>query len=218
MRRSDAPRSAAEVPLSFDDDVVVSKQGKHPVLVVTPREVVTVGHMRMAQLRDRTAPSALDQEILRQVRRRSGRIQILMLRGQNDDGSGAWQIDPSLGDDEAAELGYWIARSQLPSHRRLLASGLLAFLHVHFGSRDVSALRRGVDRLTAEMQSERDLGDELSAIRKVDLWVLRHLSFYFSLSSAQVLHDQLPSKAALFESRIPRIRELLATLPPSAVD
>jgi hypothetical protein len=218
MRRSQAPRAASDVPLTFDDEIVVTKGGRHPVLVVTPREVLTVGHTRMAKLRERSTPSALDQEILRQVRRRSGRIQMLMLRGQSDDRTGLWQIDPALSEAEAWELGYFLVRSQLPAHRRLLSAGVVAFLHVHFASRDVEAMRRGVDRLMAEMQAEPDLGDATSAIRKVDLWVLRHLSFYFSLSSAQVLHDVLPSKALLFESRIPRIRELLLTLPSSATD
>ncbi len=217
MRRSTVPPGPADFPLSFDEQVVSTPAGKHSVLVATPCVQIDVGHMRMAQLREKVEPGPIDREILRQVRRRSGRISMLMMCGQNTDASAYWRIDPALPDGDAWELGYLLSRSQVPTHRRFLAAGVVVFLHVHFGAREVEAYRRGVERLTKELSALSDKGED-GAIRKVDLWVLRHLSFYFTLSSAQVLHDVLPGKAALFESRVPRIKEMLQALPKTAID
>lgn len=216
MSRSNAP--PAERMLSFEESTVLTRSGPRMALVMTPQLPVIVGHMRMAQLRHDAGPGPIDEEMLKEVRRRNGRVQILMMRGQNDDGSGRWSIDPSLTDEEAAELGYLLNKSQIPTYRRFLALGVIVYVHAEFGRREADAFRRGADRLLEELQKAPEKDAATMAIRRVDAWILRNLTFFFSLGASAVLTDVLPNKTPLFEARLPRIREMLATLPPEAID
>jgi hypothetical protein len=201
--------------MEFAETVVSTRSGERAALVAWPTEDVVVGRERLGQLRASGQASSIDHEILSRVRAAGDHVNVLIFRGRAPEGRGRYSVDPDLSDEERAELGYLLVFSQTPTYRRFLAAGILAFLHVELFGATLDAFRSGTERMLNEL--ERNVIEIDPAVRAVDTWVLKHLSFYFSLGLDSVLERILPDKMPLFESREPRIREMLTRLPPAAI-
>lgn len=188
---------------------------KRNALVLTPTDHVRIGRARLEALRSarESVPSSYDRSILEAVREEASGDFVLFFRAARDDGRGSYALADDLDDDEAVELASYLVRAQLSTYRKLAKLGVIAFIHVEFSPRDVQAYRTGTDRLAAEL--ERAAPDAPDAGHELDLWLLNHLTFYFTISFDRAITSLIPNEVALLETRIPRLRELLDRLEPA---
>jgi hypothetical protein len=169
--------------------------------VITPVGHRRLGRGRLEELRANGQESPIETAIVDRVRRSTERFHIVAFRGENDEHTSSWGFDDELPADEAYELAGRLVRSHLPTHRCLLVHGTYVMVHTDFGSREADLMRRASEEIHAELAA-RDLADEREAVlREADLWLLRHLSFYFSLPAEKVLRSVLPDKLPLIETR-----------------
>ncbi len=202
--------------LELTEATVATKGGPRTVLVVAPRARVVAGRERLEELRASLKPGAIDLQLVREVRRRRGRLDALLMRGRSADGNGEWRLDPSLSDDDRAELGYLLAKSHLPNHRRFMVAGICVYVHTDFADAELEMFKVGAERLRGELEasvaSRRGDEDE-AATERVDLWVLKNLSFWFGISAERVLAEILPEQLPMFEARRPHMQAMIRTLP-----
>ncbi len=208
-------------PVGFHECRVETRLGPRPALVVTPATTVVIDRQRLFALRHDPAESAIDQALLREVRAREGRARVLLYRGRNDDGSATWGFDDELTDAEARELGYFLIKSQVPSYRHLIARGVLVLMHVDLGFREVDALRQGTAAVLAELERRsnpnHNLESAAAAVIRADIWILKHLTFFFSLGLAKAVEETLPGVLPMLEQREAHVRGLVDKLPPGLI-
>jgi hypothetical protein len=187
-----------------------TKDGARLALIVTPAPVV-LGRARLEALRKSTAPGALDRFILDEVRKRAGSVSALVVRGVD------WRVDPSLDVHDREELGLLLTRSQVPTYRRFLSAGMVVVVHGEFGPIETEIFRRGAEHVIADIESSPARSDDARAIQRVDVFNLKHLCFFFSLSIDRLLTEILPPQLKLFETRAERIRDMLDAVPPASI-
>jgi len=206
--------------VEFGTSVLETRRGPRTALMVTPSRDIRVGRERLRELRVAPDGGSLDEQIWRSATKHAD-ASIMVMRGRNDDGSGSWGFDEELTDEETTELGELLVRSQVPTYRRLIAAGMLALIHVEFGFREVAALRNATavvrDELERRSQSELEKAPPAAAVHALDVWILRHLTFFFSVSFDKVASDTLPEMLPLIEQRAAHLEELVAALPPGIV-
>jgi hypothetical protein len=178
-----------------------------------------VGRERLAALREQSSAGIIDQEIVEEVRRRRTEMPIAVFRGLADSGEIAWAFAEDLSDAEVDELAYRLVVSQQPTYRSLLEAGVFVIVHVECGRRETPSFRAGTARRLAELRGE--LADmtqtrRLDPVRRLDIWMLQNLTFFFNLELESVLRDVLPDKIPLLEQRVPTIKAMLAALPAAA--
>lgn len=195
--------------------------GVRVALVVTPTVRIRVGRDRLvAYWRGGYPGSDLDRELAQIARRRAGEDHVIVIRGRSDDGSGSWAFDEGLSESEKRELGYHLVRDQLATYRRMVASNVFALLHVDWGSAECSAYVDGARQLLMELE-ESSIPEfaaqdaETAAIDRVDRWILKHLTFFFTEPLDSVLTRVLSTQLPKLESRIPHLREMVQSLPAS---
>lgn len=182
---------------------------------MAPRTRIVVGRERLESLRHGSARSPIDDECIQEVRRRRGRIHVLVFRGRDDSGDGQWTFHDALSADEEIELGTLIVQSMETTRRALVGEGVLVHVHSDFTFRDTQLFKQGTDLViaAAERQLARaDLPPQRAAELKLDLWTLKHLSFYFTSALSRILSEVLPDKLGLLEKRARTARELARTL------
>jgi len=191
--------------------------------LVEPTETLVVGAERLERFRaEGHLGSEVDREILAAVRAVSDPGQLVVFRGKSDGGQASWGFDPSLSRDEARELGYHLVLDQLPMYRRIVAAGVFALVHVDFGAVEAEAYQDGTRRARDEIEARsiaevrRDPG--ALATFQVDRWILHNLTFFFTLDLDEVVESILRKQLPLLEDRIPHLRELVASLPASAIE
>jgi hypothetical protein len=194
----------------FTEATLDTKDGPRVALIVTPSPVV-VGRARLEALRKSTAPGALDREIIEEVRKRQGRVKALVIRFAD------WRVDPSLDVHDREELGLLLTRSQLSTYRRFLSAGIVVVVHGELGPVETEVFRRGAEHVIADIESSPARRDDDRALQRVDLFDLKHLCFFFSLSIDRLLTKVLPTQLELFETRAERIRDMLDAVPPASI-
>jgi hypothetical protein len=211
------------VSIRLNERVVDTVQGPKKAWIAEPTEHVVLGRDRLeAFLWDGRPDSELDRALLAAVRAVNDPHQLVVFRARSDDGAGSWSFDPTLTRVEADELGYRLAIGQLPTYRRMVAAGVFAVVHVEFGQQEIDALtagsRRALDELEAGSIPEEMRAEEGVAVLRVDRWILHDLTMFFTESFDQVLQTVLPLQLPRLEERIPHLRQLVKSLPPSAID
>ena len=196
--------------------------GQRVIVVVTPLVEIRVSLPSIADhRREGRTGIPLDQEVLDAARRRSGEDQIIVVRGKGADG-GSWAFDDGLTEPEQDELGYQLVHDQLPTYRRLIAAGVFALMHVDWGAAECRAYTEATKRLLVELE-ESSIPEfsaqnaEHAAIDRVDRWILKHLTFFFSEPLEAVFERVLSTQLPKLESRIPHLREMVNSLPASAI-
>jgi len=156
----------------------------------------------------------VDRRILARVRKRSANTPIMIMRGIDDSGDALWRFDADFGDAELEQAGRIFVGSLLPLYRRLLAAGIVLFVHAHWGERETPPLRRGIAQLVSELKaSPEDL-----AVHDLDHWILKNMLLFSSLSMLHVAQNLLPDHLSLLERREHRIHALLARVPAQALE
>ncbi|MAT24732.1 MAG: hypothetical protein CMN29_07165 [Sandaracinus sp.] len=195
--------------------------GERVALVVTPESAVRVARERLEELRHDPRPSPLDEALVAHVRAHGDADRIVVFRGHDPAGEGSWGFDPSLTDAEVDELAYRLVQSELPTYRRLVALGVFALVHVEWGPREVKAYRAATERLLSDLEEqsvpEVDADPREVAVDRVDRWVLRHLTHFYTDGFEEVFRSILLAHLASFEQRIPHLRAMVADLPDDAL-
>ena len=198
---------AAEGPFEFAEVRVASASIEYGALVMTPRSRMVVDHAKRERLRgDHPELSAADRWIVERVRGYGGRCPILILRGADDDGERLWQFDPTFGDDELEEVGSLLSRALLPLYRRFLCAGVILFVHTEWGARETPPMRRGIARLAEEVSA----ASTTAAMRDLDLWILKNMLLFSSLSTNHVIETLLPEHLRLVAHRQRQVSDVVA--------
>ncbi len=200
------------VSVQISEYVVPTKVGDRTAMVITPRTHVRVG---LSAVEHVDGMSALDETLLREAQARSPRITFCVFRGRSDEGDGSWCFADAMTQAQDRELASKLLPGQMIAYRGLLRAGVSLFVHADWGERETDAFRWAVDHriaaLREEIEPDETVGTSASAI---DLWILRNLTFFFTLSFAKMIETILPDKLALMEARMERIRRLVGLLPP----
>ncbi len=202
--------------VEFSEIEITSEDHRWRALVVAATVPVILDREKLLALRQDTAAGPIDRMILQKVRT-SDRFDLIIFRGRSE-GTGCWTFSPDLTPAEQDELGYLLTKSQVQTYRRFLAAGLLAIIHVEFDTNVIDAFRSGTDRLLGELELSLNGGTAPSRIAAADRWSLRHLTFYFGLSFERAVQSALPGRLRLLGPGVARMRELVESLPPAAID
>lgn len=202
------------MPFAIDQQVVRHGSAEQGVMVITPKSAMTVGRKRIDDLRKPTGISSVERWLIEQARQRGPSGRIILFRAVNDAGERVWQFDPSLAESELEEGGYVLSKALLPFHRRLLASGVVLMVHTDWGLRECYAMRSGGQRALVDIEGL-PAGDPT---READRWVLTHMLLHAALNLDHIVKTLLPDHLNMVERRWPRVRELVARLPASAID
>jgi hypothetical protein len=205
-----------------DDMRFDTAEGPRVIVVVTPLVEIRVSMAQLADFRSQGRTGIpLDEEVLEAARRRSGQDQIVLVRGKGE-GGGSWAFDDGMSQQEQEELGYQLVHDQLPTYRRLVAAGVYALMHVDWGAAECHAYTEATKRLLLELEEssipEFSAPDaEHAAIDRVDRWILKHLTFFFAEPLEAVFERVLSTQLPKLESRVPHLREMVNSLPASAI-
>lgn len=201
--------------LQFTKHTIHTRRGVRVVHVCAPSRHIVVGRARLEELRAGTA-SSVDQEIIDHASESAGEDQLFVFRGRNDDGSGSWGFDDSLSDEEKAEVGRLLVKSQLDTYRQMVAAGVFALVHADWPKDAVAAYEDGTAELLAELEQssirEVDADPSETARDKIDRWILSQMTFFYALPFEQVVRDVLRQQLPLMEQGVPAVRALVERL------
>lgn len=205
----------------IEETVLETPKGRRTALAFTPRDRIVVGRRRLERLRRLVEVSPADQAILAAARAHHGKGQLLIFRAKTAAGEPAWDLSDELEPAELSELGLLLVRSQVPTLRALAKQGALVMVHVALSPRAAGALKRGTKEVLRELRmrslSDGTMGDARDdAVRKLDTWLLQHLSFYFGLSFERAMSGTIPDMVPLLEQRETTLKQLLGAAPRSA--
>lgn len=202
--------------MDFDTLEIETPGGPRTALIITPIQDVVVAPRRYVSS---TAPmSESDQEILTGARKAmSAFASVCIFRARAPVGGGAYRFEPSMTDSEAVSTALSMLDGQLRVYREMLRLGICLFLHTDLDPVAVHGFRGAVDIRVEELEPL-TLGVDPDAKRaQLDLWILRNLSFFFSLGFDKLIATVLPDKLILMEKRMERIRRLAHEVDDSAV-
>lgn len=208
---------------SLVERTVRTVEGPRQAWILEPRTHLVVDAERLEAFERGEHPKAsVDREIVDAVRATESPSQLLVFCASSRDGAGSWGFEKSLDQAECRALGYHLVRDQLPMYRRLVAAGVFGIVHVDFGAREVDAYQFGTTRALEELERrsipEPSSYGEAIAVLQVDRWILHNLAFYFTLPLEDVVETVLERQLPLLADRIPNLRRLSESLPPSAID
>jgi hypothetical protein len=197
--------------MSFHEAPIRTGRGVVHALVMTPRHPVVAGRERLRELRLDTEPGAIDRQCIAEVERRRGRVQVLVFRGKSDDGASSWSFDATLTAAEEDEIGHRMVASMAPTRLAYLRAGVYVHVHSDFSPRDAEIFKRGTATAIAELERLLPLLTDArnKAQAQIDLWSLKHLSFYLTSSLTRVLDEILVDKLPLLEPRTAKVEKLL---------
>ena len=201
-----------KVSLQISEYVVPTKVGDRTAMVITPRSHVRVDP---SSVESEGKMTALDETLLREAQARSPRITFCVFRGRSDEDDGSWRFADGMTQAQDRDLAARLLPGQMICYRGLLRAGVSLFVHADWGERETDAYRWAVDHRIAELRDEVHPGETTgTSAGAIDLWILRNLTFFFTLSFAKLIETILPDKLALMETRMERIRRLVGLLPP----
>lgn len=208
-------------PFVIEEMILETPKGSRTALTFTPRGEIRVGRKRLEELRRGVVTGLTDRAILAAARAHRGKGQLMVFRSKSASGKTVWDLSEDLNASELSELGLLLVRSQIPTYRGLAKEGALVMLHLELSPRASGALKRGTREVLRELRMRSlsdgtmgDAGDD--AVRKLDTWLLSHLSFYLGLSFDRAMKGTIPDMVPLLEQREPTLKLLLSAAPRRA--
>ena len=170
----------------------------------TMRDLTVEGEPRRVLVARAIKPSRLDRD--RHDRMRKGdysspiNVELLAAIAGSDrpvdavifDNDNNWGFDEGLDDEELAELGYHMTRSQLALYRNAARSGVRVVVGVGFGSREVDGYTRGGERVVEELERAQQSAAPSESSSQLDLWLIDHLTLWTTAPLEEFLDDRLP--------------------------
>lgn len=202
---------SAEPLFEFEELRVSSASFECGALVMTPRARMVIDDARRERLRGDPELNDADRWIIGRVSERGPDIPILIMRGADETGQRLWEFDAKYGEAELEDLGRLLARALLPLYRRFLCSGIILFVHTEWGARETPPMRRGIARLAGELL---ETPQPNAHLRDLDLWILRNMLLFSSLSTMHVIGTLLPAHLRLVAHRKRQVADLVARVRP----
>jgi hypothetical protein len=202
--------------MRFTERLVETPEGHSLVLEISPDRNVLLGRERLEELRQTTAQGEIDREIIREVERYDGRVAALMLRCRDEAGQVSWGFDDELDDDECRELGYLLIKSQVPTYRRFVESGVQGHFVVELGPRETRALNTGKMRRVSELGRllhELTHDDPQAMVLMFQAWLLQNFMYRLHLTAEEALEIFLPRSLPILEGGRGLVDRMLAALP-----
>jgi len=195
-------------------------RGDRHALVATPTRHLRIG---VGDVAPDERGGRRESPLVADALRKQADARLMIFRGRDDSDTSSWAIAEGATEAQAAELGENIVRSHLPFWRQLAASGLVLLVHLDLDERTRVALEAGrrivVRELRLKSRTEGTLADETEeAIARLDLWILKHLTFFFGLSFKRAVASTLPDMMPMLEQRDVSLRRLLAAVPVSRLN
>ena len=198
-------------PFTFETMHLSTSRGERTAMLITPRERMVITPALLESPPRDEGRTERDSDILQYARGLSERVHLAIFRGRDDDGEGSW----GFAEDVDETTGTALALAMLPGHlqvwRGMLQMGVCLFLHVDWEPREAVAFGNATDALVGRLDAEVAAGQDVDRAT-LDLWILKNLTFYTSLSLVKVVDGFLPEKLSLMESRMDRIHKMALEL------
>jgi len=137
---------------------------------------------------------------------------VCIFRARADAGPGRYGFCPLLSDAQAVELASALLVGALPVYREMVRLGICLLVYAELGADEAAAFREGARAVCARLEAR----IECSAQAEVDLWILQNLVFFFTTSFESLSTSVLPEKLPMMETRMERVRRMVATTDATA--
>ena len=193
----------SDVPFSFSEVAVEGNLGVRGVLVMTPISPMVVDKDQLERALQSSSLSPVELGMLDRIERRSPNTPILILDACPND-ENHWRFDPALMSSEYDEARAEFVCALMPFYRRVVAAGIVSFVHVGCDASDLIPLRMGLATLPERLR-RRGSNPRRSAL---DEWIAKNLLLYSSLSLEHFTRTLLPQYIPTLARRVERAREL----------
>ncbi len=192
---------------------IATPSGERTALVLTPADAIVVPATAGLDIRPGVMTET-DHAIAQAARDAAtrGNPTVCIFRARDPEGGGSYAFDPNMSEETATGLASRMLAGQVLVYREMLQLGICLFLHTDLGPVEAQAYRTAVDRRVEELAELVDVTINPDPHDQVDLWLLRNLSFFFTLRFEKLTQTILPEKLTLMEKRMDRIHRLAASL------
>lgn len=192
---------------------IETPSGERTALVITPADAILVASDAGLDVTPGVMTET-DHAIAQAARDAAerGNPTVCIFRARDPDGAGSYAFDPSMDEETAATLASRMLAGQVLVYREMLQLGICLFLHTDLGPVEAQAFRVAVARRVEDLAELVDVTTNPDPHDQVDLWLLRNLSFFFTLRFEKLTQTILPEKLTLMEKRMDRIHRLAASL------
>lgn len=181
--------------------------GNRTAMVITPTERIVVEPRPYEPGSPEMTES--DLAVLEGARRAAeSSATVCIFRARAPIGDGQYCFAPSMSEAQAVTTALAMLDGQIRVYREMLKLGLCLFLHTDMGPLEVGGFRGAVDRRVEELEPLTRGEGGRAKQAQLDLWLLRNLNFFFTLSFDKLIATILPDKLTLMEKRMERIRRL----------
>lgn len=200
--------------LSFSEVMVEGDGRRRRGLLAKPDGVIETGRERLERIRAGDRGSTLDDQIVETVTSWPDPIDVVLFCACHGDPERSWGFSPELDEEETAQLGFEMVRTQLALYRRLVQQGVFALVGTEMGEREYEAFRKGAERLAEELEARiRDADEGEAADARLELWLLDHLALWTPHKLDDVLADDLPKVLTVLDRRKQQLESLREALP-----
>lgn len=196
--------------LSIDIREFETRSGTRRALVLTPTADLVVDIERLEQP---AAASDLDRQIVRLIDEVDEGVHVSVFRAGGADTPGLWRFQEGLSEKQMIALAEHLLVGQLPVYRGLVRRGICLHVHVELPIEVAHAFRDATEHLIQRIMDEEERSEVDRVMHVADVWLLRNLSFYFTVGFEPFMNRILPEKLSLMEKRLSRGRQMYAGLP-----
>lgn len=184
----------------FDEVEVESRQGTQIALISSPdkRMRTTIDSIQRAATR---GVADDDTKLLARVARMP-RCDLLIFRGEANEGSNSWRMSTHA-EDDLPMLAAKVLEAQLKTYRALLELGVAAIIHTEFGEQAV-VFRHAARNLRHRVAARRGKSSEL------DQWILGHFVYFHGAKLERAMSSLIPVTLDVMHNLRPRVAGLLA--------
>lgn len=187
-----------------------TRTGTRRALILSPTSDLVVD---ISRLDVPAAPSDLDREIVGLIDDVGEDVHVSIFRAGGADTPGLWRFQEGLSEKQMVALAEHLLVGQLPVYRGLVRRGICLHVHVELPIEVAHAFRDATELLIQRIMDEDERTEADRAMHIADVWLLRNLSFYFTVGFGPLMDRILPEKLSLMEKRLSRGRQMYAGLP-----
>ena len=210
--RGEEPLRGAGV--TFRDLLIQTRKGPRRALTVTPTRPFVLGRTRLASLRGGETDNLIEEAIVTHVRHSKHTYDLFIFRACSHEGEPRYRLDEGLPPNEADELARRLLLSNLTCWRRLLDLEIPLILHTGMGP-DRRPFQAATRKITGQPNAfsmnhwgDDEVPKELYGLDDRDLWLLRHVVFFFGQTYRVVAKQVLPEMLPMMDARREKLMRL----------
>lgn len=162
-----------------------------------------------------SGPSAspLDQQLIDRTRD----VDVFVFETSDPSGAPRWTIDPAVADDQLAAIGERVIDRQRALYRAMARAGVRMTIGAAMGLRELEAFRSGTAKVLSHIVSQIESSDTEEPLVALDRWLLRHYTFFTSMSVERLVSTFIPERLPAMTSRAARLQSLLDAVDAAPV-